>query len=139
VACGDCHDPHYASILQWWRDGVDRRLGIAREHVDAARADLGPAVADTVESRLDHAIDMLGIVERGGGEHNLELSDWIFRRSVELADTAYRLAGKTPPPDPDLGPAPRAGFCSFCHYDWVDPHQMARPMPENHAEYFRPH
>ncbi len=115
-SCAGCHRQEYTTVLRWWLDGTRARTAEARRYTDQARRSLAGVSADTVKSLLGSATTMLAIVEKAGGQHNLELSDRVLRTSVERAAQAYRLAGRAAPAPPSFGPAPHQGLCSYCHY-----------------------
>ena len=117
ASCAGCHRQEYATVLSWWLEGTRARTAEARRYTAQAARDLGGVTRDTVRTLLDGAQAMLAVVEKAGGQHNLELSDRILRTSVARAAEAYRLAGRTAPRTPGFGPAPHEGLCSYCHYD----------------------
>ncbi len=135
-SCQDCHEPEYAKILDWWLEGLSVREAMVRADIDRARRTLGPEVAQ--EHLVVRADSLVSLVESGGGVHNLELSDWIFHRSIELVDQAYHEAGVFRFPAPAIGDRARSGFCSYCHYAGVprwtgDPAQI-----QGHERYLNP-
>lgn len=127
-ACAACHEPEYGDVLGMWLDGLQSRLRASRAYVQAAQQALGAAAPDSARQLLTSAAQMLAIVEEAGGQHNLELSDRVFRESVTRAQQAYRVAGRAAPPPPDLGRSPHLGLCSGCHYGEDD--LDLRAMPE---------
>jgi hypothetical protein len=133
-ACAGCHPPQYEIVLSWWRQGLQQKQKEAATYVAAAARTLAGARSDSVAKLLGSADTMLGLVRRAGGEHNLELSDRIFRWSVERAQTAYALAGKTAPPPPEFGIEPHAGLCSYCHYRANEPWDFSRMSQKLHAD-----
>ena len=128
AACSGCHRPEYTQVLHWWLTGSGERLASVGAYVRSARDALGAGAPAATRSNLQSAADMLAVVREGGGEHNLELSDAIFRESVARVRTAYRLAGRGAPAAPGLGTVPHVGFCSYCHYSTEDPWDFDR-MP----------
>lgn len=125
-ACAGCHPSQYKEVLAWWLDGVKNRERVASAYTAAAARALAGSRNDSIQSLLTSAQAMLQLVARAGGQHNLELSDRIFRESMDRAALAYRLAGRTAPPRPDLGPAAHAGLCTYCHYSPNDPWDFQR-------------
>ncbi|NNM33340.1 MAG: cytochrome c3 family protein, partial [Gemmatimonadetes bacterium] len=109
-ACRDCHDPSYTRVLDWWLEGLSVRESLVRADVERARRSLAGR-SEAVE-RVASADSLLSLVEIGGGVHNLELSDWIFHRSVELVGEAFHQAGVFRPQPPSLGNRARDGFCT---------------------------
>jgi hypothetical protein len=134
-SCVGCHPAGYDRVLGWWIDGIDRRQQAVARYLSAARRDLGNA-PDTARALVERADALNRLVAEAGGQHNLELSDRIFREGVAQAAEAYRLAGRRAPAPPDLGPRPHAGLCSYCHYSPADPWDFRR-MPEDfHRELY---
>lgn len=136
-ACAGCHRDEYEAVLEWWLDGLVQRQAGADAYVADARAALGGFRQDTVHQLLDRADRLLQVVREAGGQHNLELSDGIFRRSVEMARTAYTLAGRSAPQPPEFGTEPHAGLCSFCHYRTDEPWDYARMSEPLHQDILR--
>jgi hypothetical protein len=135
-ACAGCHPAEYARVLDWWLTGVAQRERATFRYVSAGRRDLagGPAAARDL---LDQAEAMVRLVMEGGGHHNLELSDRLFRESIARTGQAYRVAGRTAPAAPAMGSRPHAGLCSYCHYSPDEPWDFGR-MPERlHREFGR--
>lgn len=114
-ACASCHPTEYDRVLDWWLAGADQRATRARAYLETAQREIGNA-NDSIRVMLADADDLLGIVERAGAQHNLELSDRIFHDAVERAARAYRLAGRRAPPRPELGTTAHVGTCTYCHY-----------------------
>lgn len=113
-ACTACHEPEFSKIMDWWITGVRSRGQAVQAYVTVAHQVL--PVNDSMRALLGNADSMLAAVRAGGGEHNVELSDLIFRTSVANVLHAYQLSGRTAPPAPVLGNPAKAGTCSFCHY-----------------------
>jgi len=131
-ACVACHRPEYARIVGWWVEGTKARDEAVLAYVQRARRELGTGAPATTASALDSAQSALEIVARGGGEHNIELSDAIFRASVRRVQAAYRAAGRAAPAPPALGNVPHVGFCSYCHYSTREPWDFDRMSAEFH-------
>lgn len=133
-ACTGCHPSQYKTVLAWWRQGLQQKQKEAAAYVGTARQALAGARSDSAARLLASADTLLDLVQRAGGEHNLELADRVFRWSVERAQAAYRLAGKTAPPAPSFGIEPHAGLCSYCHYRTNDPWDFSRMSEKFHAD-----
>lgn len=136
-ACAGCHRDEYETVLGWWLEGLQQRQAEADRYLDAARRDIGGAAPDTARQLLARARTLLDVVRQGGGQHNLELSDRIFRRSIEMAARAYDLAGRQAPAPPQFGVEPHAGLCSFCHYRADEPWDYARMSEPFHEDILR--
>lgn len=119
TACVGCHRPEYGRVLRWWIDGSRSRATAVSAYLEQAAASAGAVPAGTRAS-LDTARMALAVVSRAGGEHNIEMTDAIFRDVIGRARAAYRAAGRPAPAAPALGNAPRVGFCSYCHYSTGD-------------------
>jgi hypothetical protein len=132
TACAGCHQQEYQRVLDWWLDGLSTRLSATAGYVDRAEDALG-AAADSAVELVAEARQMVRLVADAGGQHNLELSDRLFREAVQRVERAYRLAGQTPPAPPDLGRAPHSGLCSYCHYEADQPWNF-EAMPEGFHE-----
>lgn len=128
-ACVACHEPEYATVLDWWEEGLDQRLRVVGAYVDQARRSLDGSPQDSVEVLLGEAGDLLALLDRAGGQHNLRLAHELFRESLARTRRAWTLAGRTPPESPGLGRAPNMGVCSYCHYRLDDPWEF-QTMPE---------
>lgn len=131
-SCAGCHRSEYQRVLDWWLDGLAERERITGQYLGAAERALAGETADTVQNLLGHAREVHGLIATAGGQHNLELSDRLFRRILDWSATAYRAAGRTPPSMPDLGRQPHVGLCSYCHYAPDDPWDFSRMSPEFH-------
>lgn len=119
AACAACHRPEYATVLDWWRQGLEERSRLVDRYLSAAEARTGDdatSAASLVEARAN-----LDLVRSTGGQHNLRLAHRLFGDALDRAAQAYRNAGLTPPETPQLGRAPRQGLCSYCHYRLVEP------------------
>jgi hypothetical protein len=132
LACRSCHEPEYERVLQWWLEGVNRRLRATTLYVHTAQRALGENVPDSSRILLASASRVLALVDSAGGQHNLELTDRIFRESIGRVQHAYQLAGRTAPAPPALGRPPHMGLCSGCHYSG-EPLDM-RAMPRDFHE-----
>lgn len=115
AACASCHEREFARVLDWWLDGLHTREQAVGAYVTAAQQQLATA-ADTSRTLVANAAALLALVREAGGQHNLELSDLLFRTSVTNVSSAYQLAGRVAPAAPPLGSTPHVGTCSFCHY-----------------------
>lgn len=115
-ACVDCHQNEYRTVLRWWEEGVAGRTGLVDRYLGAAEAALGPESAELAGAR-----ELLGLVRRGAGEHNLPLTHRLLQSSLERVGAAYRAAGRTPPAAPGMGRDPRPGLCTYCHYRVNEP------------------
>lgn len=136
-SCAGCHRPEYRRVLDWWLEGIERRREETRSYVDRSVDELavdGESVRDTVATLLERADGLVTLVEEAGGQHNLQLADRIFRHSVDRAAEAYRLAGRAPPPRPELGTPPHEGLCSYCHYGTSGPWKFEAMDPGFHSE-----
>ena len=112
--CGLCHGSPYERVLGWWKEGASQRLSLATTYVAQAERSLsGPS---TGSAALTAARAGLRLARDGGVQHSPENTDRVIRRAVEDVRRAYGEAGRAVPPAPDLGPRPRQGFCSYCHY-----------------------
>jgi hypothetical protein len=132
TACAGCHEQEYQRVLDWWLDGLRTRLSATTSYVDRAARELSAADESAVEL-VTQARQMVGLVADAGGQHNLELSDRLFREAVQRIERAYRAAGRTAPPPPDLGRVPHSGLCSYCHYEDDQPWNF-EAMPEGFHE-----
>ncbi len=133
-ACAGCHPVQYETVLAWWMQGLRQKGSEAGAYVGSAEKALAAVRSDSVTRLLSSANAMLDLVRRAGGEHNLELADRIFRWSVERAQTAYDVAGRTAPPPPNFGVEPHAGLCSYCHYRTDEPWDFSRMSEKLHAD-----
>lgn len=128
AGCAACHGEAYGPIQGWWVNGVRQRHAWVNAFVEGARQQLEAGAPDTVVRLLDASSAMLALVAEGGGYHNLELSDRVFRESLRRTQEAYVLAARSPPAPPALGGPPRMGFCTFCHYT-IDESWSLQRMP----------
>lgn len=132
-SCGSCHLPQYDRIAVWWEEGGAQRDRLVGGYVERARTALAASSADSAGILLARADTLLRLLEHGGPQHNVELADRLFREALQSATAAYRVAGRTAPATPDLGPQARPGFCSFCHYR-VNETVVTREMPADFHE-----
>lgn len=132
-ACTGCHLAQYTTVLHWWRQGLERKETLASDYVRTARRQIAGIRSDSADALLASADAMLDLVRRAGGEHNLELADRAFRESVQRAQAAYGVAGKSPPAPPSFGTEPHAGLCSYCHYRSNEPWDFSRMSQAFHA------
>jgi hypothetical protein len=116
VACASCHRAEYAQVLDWWIEGTRTRTRDVSAYVARAERDIGAAAPDSARRLVSESRDMIALVEEAGGQHNLEVSDRIFRESVTRVQQAYALVGRVPPAPPTLGSPAHEGMCSYCHY-----------------------
>jgi hypothetical protein len=134
AACAGCHRTEYRQVLDWWLEGTRARTRAVSDYVAAARRDLGAAAPDSARVLLDGATQLLDLVAEAGGQHNLEVSDRIFRESVERVQRAYGLVRRVPPAPPTLGSPAHEGMCSYCHYSPDGPwdfRRMSGPFHES--------
>ena len=131
AACAGCHEPEFARVLDWWQAGLRTRERVVGAYVAAAQRQLATAL-DTSRALVANAAALLRLVREAGGQHNLELSDLLFRTSVTDASNAYKLAGRAAPSAPQLGSTPRVGTCSFCHYGRSEALNYANMRPDLH-------
>jgi hypothetical protein len=133
-ACSSCHRTEYRRVLAWWLDGTRQRTRLVSDYVARAANDLRTAQPDSARALVASALALVELVEVAGGQHNLELSDRIFRQSIDRVRQAYVLAGRVPPPPPALGSQAHEGTCSYCHYSPDDPWDFRRMSPSFHRE-----
>jgi len=114
-ACAGCHRNEYRRVLDWWVRGTNARVASLLAYTGRAAVELASA-PDTARQLTSSARQMVQVVDDAGGQHNLELADRIFRDATQRIMDAYRLAGRTAPPPPDLGTAAHEGLCTYCHY-----------------------
>lgn len=115
-ACAGCHRTEYRRVLDWWLQGTRSRTRSVGDYVARAAADLAGSPSDSVRTLVAGAESLMALVMEAGGHHNLELSDRIFRQSVDRVREAYAVAGRVAPPPPTLGSPAHEGMCSYCHY-----------------------
>jgi hypothetical protein len=125
-ACSSCHQTEYRRVLDWWLDGTRTRTRTVSAYVAQAAADLRAVDSDSVRALIGSSQALVELVAEAGGHHNLELSDRIFRQSVERVRRAYALAGRVPPQPPTLGSPAHEGMCSYCHYSATEPWDFRR-------------
>jgi hypothetical protein len=131
-ACASCHQSEYRRVLDWWVEGTQAKTQSVRSHVARAQADLAGVASDSVRALLESSAATVALVAEAGGQHNLELSDRIFRDAVDRVRRAYVLAGRVPPQPPVLGSPAHEGMCSFCHYSPNDPWDFSRMSDRFH-------
>jgi hypothetical protein len=130
-ACAGCHPPAYSKVLDWWLEGTRKRTALVTSYIARAETELGDVRTDTVHALLRAAHESVELVREAGGQHNLELSDRIFRASVDRVTAAYLTAGRAAPAPPALGNVAHQGTCSFCHYaptESLDFRRMSGPF-----------
>ena len=132
TACAGCHRPEYRQVLAWWMEGTRQRETVVGAYLRQAESALGGTAPDSARKLLAWARSTLAVVNAGGGEHNIDLTDEIFRRSLESVRAAYRLSGVGAPAAPALGSAPHVGFCTYCHYSMTDRWEFERMPSEFH-------
>jgi hypothetical protein len=132
-ACSSCHRTEYRRVLRWWLEGTHSRTAAMSGFVARAANDLRGADNDSARALVDAAVATVRLVEEAGGQHNLELSDRIFRDAVARVNRAYALAGRVPPTAPALGSPAHGGTCSYCHYSPNDPWDFRRMSAEFHG------
>jgi hypothetical protein len=115
-ACAGCHRTEYGRVLDWWLEGTRARTRSVSAYITRAGRELGAAAPDSARRLVAGAAELMQLVEQAGGQHNLEVSDRIFRESVDRVKRAYGLAGRVPPAPPVLGSPAHEGMCSYCHY-----------------------
>jgi hypothetical protein len=136
-ACAGCHREEYGDVLDWWLEGTKERTRSVSAYVRRAETQLAGASVDSVQSLIAAADAMMRLVDEAGGQHNLELSDRIFRESVQRVQSAYAAAGRVPPAAPALGSPAHEGMCSFCHYSPDEPWNFRRMSDSFHREVLR--
>jgi predicted Fe-S protein YdhL (DUF1289 family) len=135
-ACAGCHRTEYRQVLDWWLDGTRERTRSVGAYVRRAETDLLGGT-DSVRAKVAAAGALIRLVEEAGGQHNLELSDRIFRESVQHVRSAYAAAGRVAPQPPTLGSPAHEGMCSFCHYSPDEPWNFRRMSDSFHREVLR--
>jgi hypothetical protein len=125
-ACSGCHRTEYRQVLQWWLEGSRARTASVGTYVDRAARDLGAGAPDSARVLVQGAQALVGLVREAGGQHNLELSDRIFREAVQRVEAAYRVGGRAAPAAPALGSTAHEGMCSYCHYSPNEPWDFRR-------------
>jgi hypothetical protein len=136
IACASCHPKEFGRVLDWWITGVRTRERAASAYVTAARIAVG-TTSDSAKALLAGADSLLAFVRNAGGQHNIELSDLIFRTSVANAVAAYKLAGRSAPATPAFGNTPHVGTCSFCHYAGTTSYSDQAALPGLHEQLLR--
>lgn len=113
AGCASCHRPEYATVLEWWKEGVEART----DRVDADLRGAGQRIADgPARTSLTEAREMLTTIREASGVHNLRLTHRLLVEASDRIGQAYDEAGLTPPPRPSLGNEPTMGVCNYCHY-----------------------
>jgi hypothetical protein len=135
-ACSSCHRTEYRQVLDWWLEGTRARTRAVVAYVRRAETDLATA-DDSARALVATADGMIRLVQDAGGQHNLELSDRIFRESVQRVRSAYAAAGRAPPVAPGLGSPAHEGMCSFCHYSPDEPWNFRQMSDSFHREVLR--
>jgi hypothetical protein len=121
-ACVDCHRREYATVLRWWKQGLDERARLVDRYLAGAQAAVaGRPDSDPAVQAVDDARATLAMVRGGGGEHNLPLAQRMFETALAQGAEAYRRAGRPAPTPPEMGRAPREGLCTYCHYRLQEP------------------
>jgi hypothetical protein len=115
--CDACHAPPYTRIAGWWDVGGRDRVAAVRAYLGAARSARASAGRPADGVPLDQADAWLDLVSEGGAAHNPVLSHRLLDAALQRAVDAYRASGAIVPAPPVLGSEPRAGRCSYCHYD----------------------
>lgn len=133
-ACVGCHRPEYAQVLQWWIQGTRARGDAVSAYLRQAETSLGSSAPDSSRRLLASVREALSVVANGGGQHNLDLSDAIFREGVVRVRSAYAIAGRSAPPAPALGSEPHVGFCSYCHYSSSERWEFGRMPADFHRQ-----
>jgi len=134
-ACATCHRSEYATILDWWEEGVRERVALVDRYLaesDRATATLpqdAPGRAAVVRAEA-----LVDLVRRAGGAHNLALTHRMLEDALREASEGERLAGGVPAETPSLGRAPRQGLCSYCHYRLDGPGLSERMDDAFHRE-----
>ena len=109
------------------------------EYVAAGRLAAMQFGPDGALTSLDEADELLALAGAGGGVHNLPMTHLLLEEALALAEEAFRLSRVVSPTPPELGGVPRAGFCSFCHYDVVfgAPEVTLRKLDDFHTQVSR--
>ena len=116
TVCVGCHGSTWKGVLERWNRGYQRRRGWIDAYLNSAEAELGGSAPAAALARLAEARGLMAFIQRAKPAHNLPAADQVMRQALTLADQAYRLAGRTTPPPPELGPAVETGSCFACHY-----------------------
>jgi hypothetical protein len=75
-------------VLEWWLEGTRARTQVRVRLRHQGRTGLA-AGPDSARRLLAGAAELVQLVEEAGGQHNLEVSDRIFRESVDRVKRAY--------------------------------------------------
>jgi hypothetical protein len=129
TTCVGCHSAEYATVLTWWERGSAERLALASQYVAAATAAAAGAAADSARLHAAAADSLVRFVREGGAAHNLPLSHRALETATARAAAAWSAAGRAAPARPNLGPTPRMGLCTYCHYTWREP-RFQETMPD---------
>lgn len=132
AACAGCHRTEYRQVLAWWMEGTRQREALVGAYLRQAETALRAAAPDSARRLLAWTRSTLALVNAGGGEHNLDLTDSMLRQGLSTVRAAYGLAGVPAPPPPTLGSVPHVGFCSYCHYSLTERWQFERMPSEFH-------
>jgi len=116
TVCVGCHGSTWKGVLERWNRGYQRRRVRIDAYLNSAEAELGGSAPAAALARLAEARGLMAFIQRAKPAHNLPAADQVMRQALTLADQAYRLAGRTTPPPPELGPAVETGSCFACHY-----------------------
>jgi hypothetical protein len=116
ASCVGCHGAAWSGVLGRWERGYERRRGWIDAYLRAAESALGGAGSAAALERLAEARGLMAYVQRAAAPHNLPAADRIMRTALSLGAEAYRLAGRSVPAPPELGPPVLPGSCVSCHY-----------------------
>jgi len=115
AGCTGCHRPEYATVLEWWKEGIAERHDLTERYLTTAERRLRSSGASSAVL-LRQARDWVETLEEASGVHNLGLTHRLLARALERSGDAYAVAGVSAPAPPELGREPRSGLCSYCHY-----------------------
>lgn len=132
--CADCHRSEYRSVVGRWTRGAAERAARVRRYLGRAERAFGGSAGDSAADLLARSRALVAIADTGGVWHNPPLVDRLHRDALDRARQAYRAAGRTPPPAPDLGTPVRVGQCSYCHYGPDDPGPVQQMTDEFHRD-----
>ncbi len=128
--CIACHPDGYDRVLEWWQEGIRMRRASLEALINSLR-DRGVSAAS-----LDHAEARLAEITVELGVHNLELAHRIFEdvwKAISGADGAEIDPAASDGIARILGPHPRRGTCSHCHYATVRTPALSDMSPSIHA------
>ena len=134
AVCADCHRSEYRDVVRRWTRGAEDRAARVRGYRGRAQRALDRTAGDSVAELLARSGELLETASAGGVWHNPPLVDRMHRDALELVRRAYRSAGRTAPPPPELGTPARVGQCSYCHYGPDDPGPVQRMSDEFHRD-----